>query len=150
MKLIESRKRTTTCRLSSGRLFGFFASLSLSLSLSLTHTHTHVEVYIYIYIYIYSRHMKGEDITSLNHKELMLLEEALGNGLSSIRERQVRTKIVIIYLIEGLRRAFKRRFNSLPFLLLQMDYLRIAKKKVRTCRSNLVPRFILFYIPYER
>ncbi|KAE8100205.1 hypothetical protein FH972_018130 [Carpinus fangiana] len=35
------------------------------------------------------RHMKGEDITSLNHKELMLLEVALENGLSSIRERQM-------------------------------------------------------------
>jgi hypothetical protein len=69
--------------------------------------------------------MKGEDITSLNHKELMLLEVALENGLSSIRERQVSTKIVIIYLIiEGL-------INSLPFLLLQMDCLRMAKKKVR-------------------
>nr|CAD32764.1 PISTILLATA homologue [Betula pendula] len=35
------------------------------------------------------RHMKGEDITSLNHRELMILEEALQNGHSSIRERQM-------------------------------------------------------------
>ncbi|KAJ7965500.1 MADS-box transcription factor [Quillaja saponaria] len=34
------------------------------------------------------RHLKGEDITSLNHKELMAIEEALENGLSSIREKQ--------------------------------------------------------------
>ncbi|KAJ7959178.1 MADS box transcription factor [Quillaja saponaria] len=34
------------------------------------------------------RHLKGEDITSLNHKELMALEEALENGLSGIREKQ--------------------------------------------------------------
>ncbi|XP_062160249.1 uncharacterized protein LOC133867485 isoform X2 [Alnus glutinosa] len=35
------------------------------------------------------RHLKGEDITSLNPRELMLHEEALENGLSSIRERQM-------------------------------------------------------------
>nr|QGR27129.1 PISTILLATA-like protein [Eriobotrya japonica] len=34
------------------------------------------------------RHMKGEDITSLNHVELMALEEALENGLTSIRDKQ--------------------------------------------------------------
>ncbi|PSS31879.1 Floral homeotic protein like [Actinidia chinensis var. chinensis] len=35
------------------------------------------------------RHLKGEDITSLHHKELMALEEALENGLSGIREKQM-------------------------------------------------------------
>ncbi|XP_050158304.1 agamous-like MADS-box protein MADS9 isoform X2 [Malus sylvestris] len=34
------------------------------------------------------RHLKGEDITSLNHVELMALEEALENGLTSIRDKQ--------------------------------------------------------------
>nr|BAS04476.1 MADS box protein [Gentiana scabra] len=34
------------------------------------------------------RHLKGEDITSLNHKELMVLEDALERGVSSIRDRQ--------------------------------------------------------------
>nr|AXR86369.1 pistillata [Kerria japonica] len=34
------------------------------------------------------RHLKGEDITSLNHRELMALEEALENGLASIRDKQ--------------------------------------------------------------
>ncbi|GMY06659.1 agamous-like MADS-box protein MADS9 [Fagus crenata] len=34
------------------------------------------------------RHLKGEDIQSLQIKELMVLEEALDNGLSSIREKQ--------------------------------------------------------------
>ncbi|KDP32861.1 hypothetical protein JCGZ_12153 [Jatropha curcas] len=33
-------------------------------------------------------HMKGEDIASLNHKELMHIEEALENGLASIRDKQ--------------------------------------------------------------
>ncbi|XP_059453638.1 agamous-like MADS-box protein MADS9 [Corylus avellana] len=35
------------------------------------------------------RHLKGEDITSLNPRELILLEEALENGASSIREMQM-------------------------------------------------------------
>ncbi|XP_072079120.1 agamous-like MADS-box protein MADS9 isoform X1 [Arachis hypogaea] len=35
------------------------------------------------------RHLKGEDINSLNYKELMGLEEALENGLQSIREKQM-------------------------------------------------------------
>jgi hypothetical protein len=57
----------------------------------------------------------------LNPKELMPLEEALENGLSSIRERLVSTKIVIIYnyiyLIEGLSMAFKKRLTlSLIFV----------------------------------
>jgi hypothetical protein len=46
------------------------------------------------------RHLKGEDITSLKPRELILLEEALENGYSSIRERQVSTKILIIYLFD--------------------------------------------------
>ncbi|XP_062024641.1 agamous-like MADS-box protein MADS9 isoform X1 [Rosa rugosa] len=33
------------------------------------------------------RHLKGEDITSLNHVDLMALEEAIENGLASIRDR---------------------------------------------------------------
>ncbi|KAK9945901.1 hypothetical protein M0R45_011391 [Rubus argutus] len=36
------------------------------------------------------RHLKGEDITSLNHMDLMALEEALENGLASIRDKQSR------------------------------------------------------------
>ncbi|XP_031117548.1 floral homeotic protein PMADS 2-like isoform X2 [Ipomoea triloba] len=34
------------------------------------------------------RHLKGEDINSLNYKELMGLEDALENGLTSIRNKQ--------------------------------------------------------------
>ncbi|XP_038899935.1 agamous-like MADS-box protein MADS9 [Benincasa hispida] len=34
------------------------------------------------------RQLRGEDITSLNYKELMSLEEALENGLTSVREKQ--------------------------------------------------------------
>jgi len=41
------------------------------------------------YIYINFRHLKGEDITSLNYKELMNLEESLENGLTGVREKKV-------------------------------------------------------------
>ncbi|MCD7472945.1 Fructose-1,6-bisphosphatase [Datura stramonium] len=34
------------------------------------------------------RHLKGEDISSLNYRELMILEDALENGLISIRNKQ--------------------------------------------------------------
>ncbi|KAL3504285.1 hypothetical protein ACH5RR_034126 [Cinchona calisaya] len=34
------------------------------------------------------RHLKGEDISSLNHKELMVLEDALENGLMSLHDKQ--------------------------------------------------------------
>ncbi|MED6147202.1 Agamous-like MADS-box protein mads9 [Stylosanthes scabra] len=34
------------------------------------------------------RHLKGEDITSLNYKELMGLENALDKGLNGIREKK--------------------------------------------------------------
>ncbi|XP_019167777.1 PREDICTED: floral homeotic protein FBP1-like isoform X1 [Ipomoea nil] len=35
------------------------------------------------------RHLKGEDISSLNYRELMILEDALQNGLRSISEKQM-------------------------------------------------------------
>ncbi|KAK7385133.1 hypothetical protein VNO78_30844 [Psophocarpus tetragonolobus] len=35
------------------------------------------------------RHLKGEDINSLNYKELMALEDALETGLLSVREKQM-------------------------------------------------------------
>ncbi|XP_055831340.1 floral homeotic protein PMADS 2 [Solanum dulcamara] len=34
------------------------------------------------------RHLKGEDLNSLNHKELIMMEEALQNGLSSVSAKQ--------------------------------------------------------------
>ncbi|KAG8660514.1 agamous-like MADS-box protein MADS9 [Manihot esculenta] len=35
------------------------------------------------------RHLKGEDITSLHHQELMVIEEALDNGLASVRDKMM-------------------------------------------------------------
>lgn len=43
------------------------------------------------------RHLRGEDITSLNYKELMALEEALENGLTGVREKQVSFNFLISY-----------------------------------------------------
>ncbi|KAF2291335.1 hypothetical protein GH714_022961 [Hevea brasiliensis] len=34
------------------------------------------------------RHLKGEDITSLHHEELGVIEEALEKGLATIRDKQ--------------------------------------------------------------
>lgn len=35
------------------------------------------------------RHLSGEDITNLNYKELMVLEEALENGVSSLKAKRM-------------------------------------------------------------
>ncbi|KAG8375456.1 hypothetical protein BUALT_Bualt10G0101800 [Buddleja alternifolia] len=35
------------------------------------------------------RHLKGEDISTLNYKELMVLEEALENGISTLKAKQM-------------------------------------------------------------
>ncbi|CAK7346919.1 unnamed protein product [Dovyalis caffra] len=36
-------------------------------------------------------HLKGEDISSLHHKELMAIEEALDTGLAAVRKKQAST-----------------------------------------------------------
>ncbi|KAF5955001.1 hypothetical protein HYC85_007857 [Camellia sinensis] len=46
------------------------------------------------------RHLKGEDITSLHHKELMAIEEALENGLGSVREKQASLMILLKKMLE--------------------------------------------------
>jgi MADS-box transcription factor len=38
---------------------------------------------------VYCRHLKGEDVNSLQPKELIMIEEALDNGLTSLHEKQV-------------------------------------------------------------
>nr|BAG24493.1 GLOBOSA-like MADS-box protein [Torenia fournieri] len=35
------------------------------------------------------RHLKGEDITTLNYKDLMVIEEALENGMSALKAKQM-------------------------------------------------------------
>lgn len=44
------------------------------------------------------RHLKGEDISSLKYRELMGLEDALENGLTGIRDKQV----PIIFLLSNI------------------------------------------------
>ncbi|KAK6246284.1 hypothetical protein SCA6_009374, partial [Theobroma cacao] len=39
-------------------------------------------------MHIELRHLKGEDITSLQYKELMAIEDALENGLACVRAKQ--------------------------------------------------------------
>ena len=40
-------------------------------------------------ILIFIRHLKGEDISNLSYKELMVLEEALENGITTLKSKQV-------------------------------------------------------------
>ncbi|CAJ1974281.1 unnamed protein product [Sphenostylis stenocarpa] len=48
------------------------------------------------------RHLKGEDITSLNYKELMALEDALQNGLNGVHEvKYLRTPLEREYQVLG-------------------------------------------------
>lgn len=72
-------------------------------------------------------------------KELMLLEEALENGLSSIRERKVRIQVLVIWPKVLIGHRSKRWFNAICFLFFcffcvhawQMDFWKMAKKNVR-------------------
>ncbi|KAL6212001.1 hypothetical protein ACLB2K_017224 [Fragaria x ananassa] len=54
------------------------------------------------------RHLKGEDITSLNHIDLMTLEEALENGLASIRDRKSKYVEAVIENDRALEEERKR------------------------------------------
>jgi len=57
----------------------------LIIIICLTCTHIHGELSQYINF----RHLKGDDINSLNYKELISLEDALENGLLTIRDKHV-------------------------------------------------------------
>jgi MADS-box transcription factor len=46
--------------------------------------------------------LKGEDITSLNYKELMTLEEALENGLTGVRDKKAIHFLILIIIIKTL------------------------------------------------
>nr|AIU94284.1 PISTILLATA-like protein [Prunus pseudocerasus] len=54
------------------------------------------------------RHLKGEDITSLTHKELMALEAALENGLASNRDKQSKFIDMVIENDRALEEEHKR------------------------------------------
>ncbi|XP_028121630.1 floral homeotic protein GLOBOSA-like, partial [Camellia sinensis] len=59
------------------------------------------------------RHLKGEDITSLHHKELMAIEEALENGLGSVREKQME----YIDMMEKNKKMLEEENKHLNFML---------------------------------
>ncbi|KAI8014968.1 Agamous-like MADS-box protein MADS9 [Camellia lanceoleosa] len=63
------------------------------------------------------RHLKGEDITSLHHKELMAIEEALENGLGSVREKQME----YIDMMEKNKKMLEEENNHLNFMLHQQE-----------------------------
>nr|ALM95515.1 PISTILLATA-like protein 1 [Nigella damascena] len=66
------------------------------------------------------RHLKGEDLTSLNPKELIPIEEALSNGLSRVREKQ--SEVVKVMKKNG--RMLEEENKRLNYILLktqQMD-----------------------------
>ncbi|GAV61879.1 SRF-TF domain-containing protein/K-box domain-containing protein, partial [Cephalotus follicularis] len=48
------------------------------------------------------RHLKGEDITSLEYRELMNIEEALENGLTGVRQK----KVMILINVYQLKHSF--------------------------------------------
>ncbi|CAL5386852.1 unnamed protein product [Camellia sinensis] len=66
------------------------------------------------------RHLKGEDITSLHHKELMAIEEALENGLGSVREKQASLMILLmeyIDMMEKNKKMLEEENKHLNFML---------------------------------
>nr|AJN00602.1 MADS domain transcription factor GLOBOSA-like protein [Camellia oleifera] len=63
------------------------------------------------------RHLKGEDITSLHHKELMAIEEALENGLGSVREKQME----YIDMMEKNKKTLEEENKHLNFILHQQE-----------------------------
>nr|QQP63971.1 MADS-domain transcription factor [Camellia japonica] len=63
------------------------------------------------------RHLKGEDITSLHHKELMAIEEALENGLGSVREKQME----YIDMMEKNKKTLEEENKHLNFMLHQQE-----------------------------
>ncbi|XP_031281650.1 agamous-like MADS-box protein MADS9 [Pistacia vera] len=77
------------------------------------------------------RHLKGEDITSLNHKELMAMEDALENGLSGIREKKASS-------IEGMRKngkVLEEEHRYLHFVLGQQELAK--EQREMTIESNV-------------
>jgi hypothetical protein len=73
----------TACRLSWGKIS--FLPLSMILDFSFC-----LSLWSCQNMWV-SRHLKGEDISSLHHTELMAIEEALDAGLAAVRKKQAST-----------------------------------------------------------
>ncbi|KAJ1387370.1 hypothetical protein SESBI_40030 [Sesbania bispinosa] len=64
------------------------------------------------------RHLKGEDITSLNYKELMALEDALENGLKCVQEK----KMEVHRMLKRNGKILEEKNKELTFLL-EISYM---------------------------
>nr|QNG40959.1 GLO1 [Maesa japonica] len=67
------------------------------------------------------RHLKGEDIQSLHHKDLMAMEEALENGLASIRERQAEIFRITKRNHEDKERMLEEEYKCLSLQIMDME-----------------------------
>ncbi|EYU21961.1 hypothetical protein ABFS83_01G030600 [Erythranthe nasuta] len=63
------------------------------------------------------RHLKGEDITTLNYKELMVLEEALENGISTLKAKQME----FVRMMRKHNEMIEEENQNLQFKLLHLD-----------------------------
>ncbi|GKU87764.1 hypothetical protein SLE2022_182910 [Rubroshorea leprosula] len=75
------------------------------------------------------RHLKGEDIQSLQHKDLMALEEALENGLASLRAKQMDLLDVAARNVK----IFEEENKELQFILHQQE---LAMENAREQMDN--------------
>ncbi|KAG6776117.1 hypothetical protein POTOM_019621 [Populus tomentosa] len=70
------------------------------------------------------RHLKGEDISSLHHTELMAIEEALDAGLAAVRKKQASTIYFIMEyhsMLEQNEKMLDEEFKHLQFVLQQQE-----------------------------
>ncbi|KAF9687176.1 hypothetical protein SADUNF_Sadunf02G0066500 [Salix dunnii] len=63
-------------------------------------------------------HLKGQDILSLPHKELMAIEEALDTGLAAVRKKQMEFHS----MLEQNEKILDEEFKHLQFVLRVRDY----------------------------
>ncbi|KAL9394521.1 hypothetical protein Peur_013806 [Populus x canadensis] len=63
------------------------------------------------------RHLKGEDISSLHHTELMAIEEALDAGLAAVRKKQMEYHS----MLEQNDKMLDEEFKRLQFVLQQQE-----------------------------
>ncbi|KAL9396096.1 hypothetical protein Peur_010349 [Populus x canadensis] len=62
-------------------------------------------------------HLKGQDISSLPHKELMAIEEALDTGLAAVRKKQMEFHS----MLEQNEKILDEEFKHLQFVLQQQE-----------------------------
>ncbi|XP_011027463.1 PREDICTED: floral homeotic protein PMADS 2-like isoform X2 [Populus euphratica] len=63
------------------------------------------------------RHLKGQDISSLPHKELMAIEEVLDTGLAAVRKKQMEFHS----MLEQNEKILDEEFKHLQFVLQQQE-----------------------------